>query len=473
MSGLLLAGTHSGCGKTLVSLALMAFLRQRGLRVQPFKVGPDFIDPGHHQTLCGRPSQNLDSWMLSRQKNLEIFQRYASQGDVSIVEGVMGLFDGFSPIQEIGSSAEVAKWLGLPVLLVLDVRSMARSVAALVQGYVSFDLQLNIAGVICNRVGSESHAELLKQSLNHYNQPPAVACLPLAPDLELPSRHLGLVTAQEQGWSKNEQDSLMQWLQKGLDQDLLDNILNCVPLSEQPGQSTISQKLAFCTGPAAISSKPTRGPIRLGIAWDEAFCFYYHENLRLLENAGAELCFFSPLQDLDLPSNLQGIYLGGGYPELYAAQLAANQSLKGQILDFASAGKTIYAECGGFMYLMQSITDLQGKQHKMIGFFNLQARMCDRFQALGYREVVLQDHSPLGFAGSVIKGHEFHYSRIEQNMEQCSNIYAVMDRKGINRETASFCKKNVLGSYIHLHFGSFEQGAENLVQCCKNEANDK
>ncbi|MGM0424109.1 MAG: cobyrinate a,c-diamide synthase [Thermodesulfobacteriota bacterium] len=460
MSGFLLAGTHSGCGKTLVSLALMAYLRQQGLKVQPFKVGPDFIDPGHHQAICGKASHNLDGWMLSRSSNLEIFRRYGGSADVCVVEGVMGLFDGFSPVQESGSSAQMAKWLGLPVFLVLDARSMARSVAAVVQGFANFDLDLDLAGVICNRVGSQGHADLLRQSLEHYQLPPAVAFLPSESGLELPSRHLGLVTAQDRGWAAEELQTLAVWLQEGLREELFYPILD----SRQKPVSVPEQ--ARRPARDGIKTKKQASRVRMGVARDQAFCFYYQENLRLLEQAGAELVFFSPLQDISLPQGLQGIYLGGGYPELWARELAANMQMRSQILDFACQDNVIYAECGGFMYLMQSITDLEGREHPMAGFFRLQAQMCERFQALGYREVTLQQDCSLGCKGSVLKGHEFHYSKIWQSQEACASIYAVQDRKGKAKSKAGWNKQNVLGSYIHLHFASLAQAAENLVSAC-------
>ncbi|MFP4391605.1 MAG: cobyrinate a,c-diamide synthase [Desulfohalobiaceae bacterium] len=461
MSAFLLAGTHSGCGKTLVSLALMAYLRQQGLKVQPYKVGPDFIDPGHHQAVCSRASHNLDGWMLSRSCNLEIFRRYASSAEVCVVEGVMGLFDGFSPVQESGSSAQMAKWLGLPVILVLDVRSMARSVAALVQGFANFDPDLDLAGVICNRVGSQGHAELLRQSLEHYQLPPAVAFLPPQSGLELPSRHLGLVTAQDRGWAAEEMDALSLWLREGLKEELFSSILAS---GKQPVFS-LSQGLR--PGKHFAEKKTqTTSQIKIGVAWDQAFCFYYQENLRLLEQAGAELVYFSPLQDSQLPDQLQGLYLGGGYPELWARELAANRQMRSQIWDFASGNGVIYAECGGFMYLMQSITDLNGQGHPMVGFFQLQARMCEKFQALGYRQVTLLEDCILGCKGSVLRGHEFHYSRIWQGQESCASIYAVQDRKGQDKDQAGWIKRNVLGSYIHLHFASLADAGENLVKFC-------
>ncbi|MFW6401107.1 MAG: cobyrinate a,c-diamide synthase [Desulfohalobiaceae bacterium] len=460
MSGFLLAGTQSGCGKTLVSLALMAYLGRQGYKVQPFKVGPDFIDPGHHQAICGRISHNLDGWMLSRQSNLEIFWRYAAGAAVSVIEGVMGLFDGFSPVQESGSSAQMAKWLGLPVILVLDARSMARSVAALVQGYTRFDPELNLAGVILNRVGSQGHAQLLRQSLEHYQLPPALACLPTASGLELPSRHLGLVTAQDRGWSAAELEALALWMQDGLREDLLQSILDSSPSSIPPAEAQEP------VGSLSVQGRGSPPRARIGVARDQAFCFYYQENLRLLQQAGAELVFFSPLEDCYLPEGLQGIYLGGGYPELWATELAANRVMREQILGFAQAQGLIYAECGGFMYLMRSITDLQGQEYPMAGFFQLRAKMCSRFQALGYREVTLLQDCGLGPAGSRIRGHEFHYSEIWDSQELCPCIYAVQDRRGRAKSRLGYLKQNVLGCYIHLHFASQAQAAGNLVDCC-------
>ncbi|SHJ10846.1 hydrogenobyrinic acid a,c-diamide synthase (glutamine-hydrolysing) /cobyrinate a,c-diamide synthase [Malonomonas rubra DSM 5091] len=438
--GLLIAAPSSGSGKTSLTLGLMAALRRSGATVAPFKVGPDYIDPGHHAAVCGRPSNNLDSWFCSREQVRATFATGCEGADIAIVEGVMGLFDGVSGADEEGSSAQIAKWLGLPVLLVVDARSQARSFAAVVKGFIEFDSQLNVAGVIANRVGSERHAQMLREAVESTpGLPPLLGCLPRQEDIALPERHLGLVTAED--LSGDHGEKLADWVQKHLDLDQMQKLASSSvdlkpPVSRPAGEKTL----------------------RIGIARDRAFCFYYPENLRLLEQAGAELVPFSPLIDAGLPENLAGLYLGGGYPELHAEALEKNESLRRQIAEQAAGGLPIYAECGGFMYLCAAIDSQQ-----MCGVFPAQAKMLSRRRALGYRQVELFADTLLGPAGTQARGHEFHYSDVEmpESVERC---YRLSRRGGIELGVEGYRIHNVLGSYVHLHFGSNPQVAENMVK---------
>ncbi|MFO7875763.1 MAG: cobyrinate a,c-diamide synthase [Desulfovermiculus sp.] len=464
----LIAGTHSGCGKTTVTLGLMAALKERGHSVQPFKIGPDFIDPGHHTRITGRPSHNLDGWMLDRNTNQEIFSRMQEGADILIGEGVMGLFDGFSATDEAGSTAQMAKWLGLPVLLVVDARSMARSVAALVQGYTRFDPELTFAGVLCNRVGSPGHARILEEALETAGCPPCLGCLPRQEDLAMPSRHLGLYTAEDMEGSQDILPALVQWIEENVQVDrLLDTTRG--QGSEDRGQKPGSGEQR-AEGRRQGAEQAFHGKVRIGLARDKAFCFYYPENLRLLEQAGAELVPFSPLADSKLPDNLQGLYLGGGYPELHARELAANRGLREEIVRYAAQGGPVYAECGGFMYLMQGLQDGQGNTFPLLGLFPFKARMHDRLRALGYREVEVRQATLLGPAGTVIRGHEFHYSSIADNLEKAHCVYSLRGRKGETVSCEGYTVHNVLASYVHLHFGSCPQVSENIVDFCRKFA---
>jgi len=445
MKGIVVAGTRSGCGKTSVALGLMAALRRRGLRVAPFKCGPDFIDPAHHARATGRPSHNLDGWMCGQAGMEEIFERHAKDADVAVVEGVMGLFDGFSGRSEAGSTAETAKRLGLPVLLVADAQSMARSAAAMAHGYLSFDPGLRFAGLALNRVGSAGHRELLAEAL-------ADAAAPLLgmfgrdEGLALPERHLGLVMPGAE--QEDVHERLADWVEAGLDIDRLLDLLPDLP-SAPPLPETPAPVLA-----------------RIAVARDSAFCFYYEENLRLLRAAGAELAFFSPIADKHLPEGTQGIYLGGGYPELSAFDLSNNAGLRKDIRRFAEDGGPVYAECGGFMYLMESLHDHQGLTCKMAGVFPFAARMEGRFTGLGYREVTTSADSILGPAGTTARGHEFHYSGIPDEAYASAGLYRVSDRKGPREKPEGFTAQNVVASYIHLHFGSNPLLARHLVEAC-------
>jgi len=447
--GLVIAGTQSGVGKTTLTLGLLYALARRGLTVQPFKVGPDFIDPGHHTRAAGRVCRNLDGWMLSRETNLALFCRQARGADVAVVEGVMGLFDGYDGASEAGSTAQMAKWLGLPVLLVVDARAMARSAAALVHGFASFDPALSFAGVVFNRVGSPAHLEYLQQALMVL---PGVRCfggLPRDQELAIPERHLGLATAEDHPLDEAYLGRLADRLETHLD---LPGLLAALPNLTLPEE------------PAPAATLPL---VRLGVARDRAFCFYYPENLELLASFGAELVPFSPLSDRELPAGLDGIYLGGGYPELYAGQLAANEPLKQALHQGAAAGLPIYAECGGLMYLAREILDLEGRAHPMAGVLPFAVRMLPRLKALGYREVTLTAPALLGPEGTTVRGHEFHYSEIVGESTGVPCVYRLTPRRGGAAVSEGYSEKNVLASYVHLHFGSNPEVARNLVASCR------
>ncbi len=450
---LIVAGTHSGCGKTLTSLALMAALVRRGLVVQAFKVGPDFIDPGHHAAVTGRPSHTLDGWMTGRKAVQDIFLRHtvhaAVRPDVAVVEGVMGLYDGASGSGDAGSTAEIAKWLDAPVLLVADARSMARSAAALVSGYTAFDDALTFAGVVFNRVGSENHRALLAESMATYCPSVRLAgCLPRDEALSVPSRHLGLMTADDHPLAAPRLEGMANWVEGGVD---VPGLLSLLP-SLHPG----------------LPEEPRERPVRarIGVARDAAFCFYYEDNLRLLQEAGAELCFFSPLADAELPAGLDGLYLGGGYPELHARQLAGNIEMRHAVREFSESGRPVYAECGGFMYLMRELRTAEGETVPMCGCFAMRCRMDERFRALGYREVNTMAPSILGPAWTVARGHEFHYSYVAEQDPSALAVYKVKDRRDWLGQSEGFVHRNTLGSYVHLHFASNPAVAEAFVEAC-------
>jgi len=446
--GIVIAGTASGCGKTAVSLALMAALRRRGLVVQPFKIGPDFIDPGHHTAAAGRQSHNLDGWMCDCATVQDTFARHAWDADMAVVEGVMGLYDGFSPVTEQGSTAEVAKWLKLPVLLVADARSLARSAAALVKGYAEFDPFLTLAGVAFNRVGSDNHARILAEAMSLVPGVSLAGTLRRRDDLAVPSRHLGLVTSRDAPLAPVTLERLADWIEQGLD---LGRLLDSLPhLTLQPPDDLVLPE------PRA----------NIGVAWDQAFCFYYDENLRLLRQAGARLVFFSPLEDQTLPPGLHGLYLGGGYPEVHVRGLAQNRAMRRHVREFCRSGRPVLAECGGFMYLMDALVDKHGQSFPMVGVFPFAATMNERFAALGYREVVLARDSSLGPAGTRARGHEFHYSSIPDEAHAQAGLYRAADRNGPLARPEGFTQGNVVASYIHLHFGSNPDLAHSFVDTC-------
>jgi len=444
---LLIAGTASGVGKTTVTVALASALRARGLKVAIFKCGPDYLDPGYHARAAGVPSHNLDGWMMGRDAVLTTFTRASAGADVALVEGVMGLFDGASPTGEEGSSAEIAKWLTAPVLLVVDASGMARTIAALAAGFTGFDRHLILAGLVCNRVGSPGHLELLKQAVT---VPPIVGALPEETELAFPERHLGLVTADERtvpnrlfrAWG----DLAARWFD-------LDRILG-IAQSAPP-----LPEVAPVPGPRS----PGR-PCRIGIAHDEAFSFYYEDNLRRLEELGATLVTFSPTGDTRLP-DVDGLYVGGGYPEVHAEALARNTAMREAIGTFAARGRPVYAECGGLMYLARAIGTLDGTLHSMVGLVPGDAVMTPRLQALGYVEVETQAASILGPPGLRFRGHQFRYSELRFGSERVEHIYAVRRRRGeVVHE--GYRVARVLASYVHAHWASNPLVAEGFVHAC-------
>ncbi|ORJ60274.1 cobyrinate a,c-diamide synthase [Geothermobacter hydrogeniphilus] len=450
LSPLIIAAPASGSGKTTLTLGLLAALKRRGLEVAPFKVGPDFIDPGHHAAACGRVSRNLDGWMCGEPAVRSTFARGSAGTDLAVIEGVMGLFDGASGDSDEGSTAEIARWLEGNILLLVDARSQARSAAALIKGFVEFDPRLRFAGVVFNRVGSARHEQLLRQAVAATpGLPPVVGCLPREGGVALPERHLGLVTAAEQA---ADFVALADLVENHLD---LDRLLSGLRETNAPAP-VFGQSLPHGDGVGR------RGRVRIGVARDAAFCFCYPENLELLTAAGAELVFFSPLADT-LPEDLAGLYLPGGYPELFLDRLGDNGELIGQLRTAAAAGLPIYAECGGLLLLCEGLND-----KPLSGIFPARAKLLGKRKSLGYREVTFTADTPLGPAGTVARGHEFHYSALEMPVS-VPRVYALRRKGGAASGSEGFSCKNVLASYVHLHFGGNPQLAENFVRFCERK----
>lgn len=443
-SAFLIAGTHSGCGKTTLTLGIMAALRKRGLAVQPFKCGPDFIDPTLHRLVTGKISRNLDLWMCGHDFVKGCFAQHGREADVAVVEGVMGLFDGNE-----SSSAALAKVLDLPVVLVVDARSTAESMAAVVKGFETLDPEVRLAGVIFNRVGSPRHLELLTNAVRQHCQAEILGHLPREVDFAIPDRHLGLHMGDEDPLSPAAIKQLAAAVTRYIDLDRLQGFSGGDVDSSVSGSGRVAYAM------------DTGKKIRLGLARDRAFCFYYEDNLDLLRRAGAEIIEFSPLADSHLPDNLDGIYLGGGYPELYGEQLAKNRTMLDDIRAWSAAGKPLYAECGGFMYLTEGLTDVEGRFFPMAGVYPVRARMKKGRVALGYREAQLTADSMLGGGGRKLRGHEFHYSEIDAVDSCVARCY----RLGDGRQEG-YQINNTLGGYLHLHFGFSPEAAANLVRFC-------
>lgn len=443
---LILAGTHSGAGKTTVTLAVLAALVRRGVRVQGFKVGPDFIDPAHHTALTGRPSRNLDTWLLEPAALAATYHRATAGADLAVIEGVMGLFDGRSALDEAGSTADLARRWGLPVVLVVDARGLARSIAPLVQGFASFEPDVHVAGVVANRVGSEAHyTRYLQPALQQLKCITPLGYLVRDERMRMPERHLGLVSAAElpdrvQLWS-----ALADAAEATVDLDRL------LALAEIPALPNAAVGL-----PAE-----SRPHTRVAVARDEAFCFYYEDNLDALHDAGAELVPFSPLADAEIPEGASLVYLGGGYPELHAERLAANTAMRRAIAAYHAAGGSILAECGGMMACCRELCDAAGRAWPMWDLIPARVVMKPRFQALGYVSIVAEQESLLGPAGTVIRGHEFHYSVLEA-LEPV-NYATRLERPEAPARPDGMRVGGLLAGYAHMHFGSNPDVARSLV----------
>ncbi len=429
----LIAGTHSGVGKTTVTLGLMAALRRRGLAVQPFKVGPDFIDPSHHTAICGCPSRNLDPFMMGLDGIRQSFCSGIEGANVAVVEGVMGLYDGMDA-SETGSTAQVAKALGIPVLLVLNVHGMSRSAAALELGFTKFDPGVKIAGTILNRVGSERHLSMLQNSLKL----PIFGAIPRKKEIELKSRHLGLEMGFERQYDLESLASLVE------DHADLDSILE------------------LTCEPCAIreTNVVPESSVRIGVAYDEAFCFYYQENFSELRRRGAELVFFSPIHD-ELP-DVDGLYIGGGYPELHAEALEKGIARE-QIKNASEDGMPIYGECGGLMYLCEGIVS-EEFSHRMVGALPATTIMTRKLQALGYVEADVVGSNPVIHIGKAIRGHEFHYSKVECG-DDARFAYKLRRGKGIRDSYDGIVEHNTLGGYLHTHFYTYP--VDRFIESCK------
>jgi cobyrinic acid a,c-diamide synthase len=441
---LVIAGTNSGVGKTSITLGLVSMLRRHGLRVQTFKAGPDYLDPMYLSMVSGRPCYNLDGWMTGRTYIEDLFSRKTADADIAVIEGVMGLFDGADSVTDEGSTAQIAKWLNAPVVLVVDVHGMARSVAAVVHGFSGFDPEVNVAGMIANKCGSHHHAQWLQESVESSSPVKMLGAVMHGGLPELSSRHLGLISAGPKTVSSDLTDKLAKALTPVLNMNGILQIARSVsPLMENIQKE---ETPALCC--------------RLGVARDDAFHFYYPDNLEALEQAGCELVFFSPLGDQGLPEELDGIYLGGGYPEEHAAGLAANTSMLEQIRCFSGP---IYAECGGLMYLAEGIETTNGDRYPQVGILPTWIKMKKQLRTLRYVEVTFSESTLWGRQGETLRGHEYHYSEMT-SLPDWKTAYNVRPRMSDGIFFEGFFKESILASYIHLHFASRPDLANEFVR---------
>ncbi|MDM5225147.1 cobyrinate a,c-diamide synthase [Cytobacillus sp. NJ13] len=447
MNRFVLAGTGSGVGKTTFTIGIMRALMKRGLTVQGFKCGPDYIDPAYHTAVTRRPSRNIDSFMMSHDTVRAIVARASRDTDVSVIEGVMGFYDGKSPLSNEGSAAHISGITKSPVILIVNAASMARSAAAIVKGFQMLDENSHIVAVLANQLGSKSHYDIVKSAIEQECGIPVIGYLPKGAIAKMPSRHLGLVPAIERGDLDSYFDSLAEAIEETVDIDQLLELTNAQVLE-------ISSSI--------FDAQPDRQEVHIAVARDAAFNFYYEENLELLRAHGATLHFFSPLDNEEVPEIAQGLYIGGGFPEEFAEALAKNEAVKLSIKAALERGLPTLAECGGFMYLTEEIVDRKGQAFPMIGVIPGRVRMQDKLAALGYREITGVPGNFLMNEGDQAKGHEFHYSSYEG--EHSSPAYFSKGRFRSQQE--GYLTDNLVAGYTHFHFASNPQLVKNWLAAC-------
>ena len=434
-----ISATHSGAGKSTITMGLLMALKKRGLDPQSFKVGPDYIDPMHHTMVLGKECRNLDTWMFGNEVE-RLFVKGSSGSGISVVEGVMGFYDGKDGIKEDGSTAHLSKIIKAPVIIIIDARSMARSAGAIALGFKEYDKDANIAGIIFNRVGSENHLKILKDSLRGI---PCLGGVFRNECMAIESRYMGLETeVDEQRYQK-----IMEHVEKCIDIDMLVEIANAAP----PINKTFEERPA------------EKKRVRIGVAKDKAFNFYYIHNMESLIEAGAELVPFSPIAD-ELP-DVDGLIFGGGYPELFAEGLEKNKSIRTAIKKASDDGLPIYAESGGMMYLSKGITNIEGKRYEMCGIFDAESKMNEKMQSLGYVEMTANADNIICERGWTVRGHAFHYSSVTRS-NPGKYAFDLTKGHGIENDKDGMITGNSLGVYTHIHFASNPKVPKRFVDSC-------
>ncbi|MCX3290940.1 cobyrinate a,c-diamide synthase [Streptomyces sp. NEAU-H22] len=462
---LVIAAPSSGSGKTTVATGLMAAFAARGLAVSPHKVGPDYIDPGYHALATGRVGRNLDAYLCGPELVGPLFLHGAQGCDIAVVEGVMGLYDGAAGEGELASTAHVAKLLRAPVVLVVDASSQSRSVAALVHGFASWDPEVRVGGVILNKVASDRHEELLREALEQAGVP-VLGVLRRAPQVDTPSRHLGLVPVAERHEAAVEAVAAMAaQVLDGCDLGALEALARAagavpggsapwIPASPAHHPTRPDHRLTPPSGPAL--SDEQRAPV-VAVAGGSAFTFSYAEHTELLTAAGAEVVTFDPLRDEELPEGTSGLVIGGGFPEVYASELSANEPLRKAVAELAGSGAPVAAECAGLLYLCRELDGLP-----MCGVLDASARMTERL-TLGYRDAVAVGDSVLAAAGTRMRGHEFHRTAVEPG----SGTDPAWGVRGPRPRVEGFVQRGVHASYLHTHWASEPGVARRFVERCR------
>lgn len=449
---IIIAGTQSGVGKTTIATGIMGALKNAGYTVQGFKVGPDYIDSSYHTAVTGRPSENLDTWLVPKTHIREVFNQTTKDVDVAVIEGVMGLFDGLSGVDETGSTGQIAKLLNCPVLLVIDVHNTVRSAAAVAAGFKNFDPEVKVAGVILNNVAGDVHANWCKDAIEKVGLP-VVGWLPVNQKVAMPERHLGLIPTPEKNEATVYQE-IIKFIQERL------NINQIYELAKSAGPLP---KAEAEEKPKA----PQKATVKIAVAFDEAFNFYYPSNLKLLSQLGAEIIRFSPIHDEAIPQGVSGLYIGGGFPEMFLHELEANQSMRQSILQAINSGMPVYAECAGLMYLTKTVADFDGKSYKMVGALDGNTKMTEK-TLVTYSEAKAIEPNILSQPDATIRGHEFHNSVITEIPPDTKFAYQMLMGEGIRDKKDGWIQNNALASYVHIQFAQDDAIAESFIDKCRN-----
>ncbi|MPW26291.1 cobyrinate a,c-diamide synthase [Alkalibaculum sp. M08DMB] len=442
MNRFMIAGTNSGVGKTTISIGIMAALRKRKYRVAPFKTGPDYIDPGFHKYVTGNPSYNLDSYILEENHIKYLVNNASVDKDIGVIEGVMGLYDGFGVTSNIGSSAHISLVTQTPVILVIDATGMSNSAAAVVLGYKMLNQNVNIQGIIVNRVSGKEHYKLVKEIIEYHTNIKCIGYMPKNNDISLYSRHLGLIPADELIYLEDKINKLIDIIEECIDVDLL------LEISKQANKLEYNNKIY--DNFIKKHSKDYKNK-KIGIAWDKAFTFYYQANLDILKKLGVQFIEFSPLADKKIPDNLDSVYIGGGFPEIFSKDLESNTEFKNSLVEYMENGGKCYGECGGFMYLSKGIKNLEGEYHEMLGFLPVTCEMTVKLQRFGYIEMDVEvDNQKF-----TTRAHEFHHSKlinVDSNIDYKYKIKKYRDKKILRQWECGIQKQNTIAGYPHLYF---------------------
>jgi cobyrinic acid a,c-diamide synthase len=463
--GVILAGVTSGVGKTTIAMAIIHGLQKKGYKVQPFKIGPDYIDPSYHNAIAKKSSKNLDVWLMGKQGITESFFDSTKDSDFTVIEGVMGLFDGLSGKNNYASTAHVSEIIDVPIILVVDARRTARSLAAITLGFIKFDKKVKISGVIINHIASERHLKYIMESFQSKIKIPIVGKIFNDKDAKLQERHLGLIPTKE--LNHNNINNIIENAKKVSKDIDIEKVVEIGRNNKESEKENTRMQYYHNHYQKSVQKKANEKKIKISIALDKSFNFYYKDNLEILQKK-ARIEFFSPIENDMIPPDSKGIIIGGGFPEIIADALEKNSSMKKNIMKLAQDDIPIYAECGGLMYLTKSISGYGGKnkKYKMVGLFDAETIMTKKL-TLGYTEAILNNNKTIFGNIKRLRGHEFHYSELINNHRDLKLIYKLKKGKGIINGYDGLYSNRCIASYMHVHFIN-SMIPNNFIESCYN-----